>query len=294
MSPGELFKKLGPTGPLAVLALAMPPISGFALIYFMKTAADWLRSHQESGVALYAVAFAVLSGLALLPTYAQAALGGFAFGISWGLPAALVGFAGGAAIGYAIARRASGDRVQALLKEHPKWQAVRDALVADHTRSSFWKTTGMVALIRMPPNSPFALTNLVMASVKVPWSSFVVGTVVGMLPRTAAAVWIGATIGMSASGEFATPLWLKIAGIGLAVLVLAIVMDIADRTLQKLTVPGGPGPVLVTFGSKLGGLSLVGAVVVGFLVYRESRKAQPTPEPTPAFAPTAAPGGGSK
>lgn len=291
VSVGEVVRKLGPAGPLALASVALPPLSGFALIYFMKGVSDWLRGHQELGVGVYALGFAVLSGLALLPTYAQAALGGFAFGLPLGLPAAMAGFAGGAVIGYVIAWRASGDRVEKLIREHPRWQAVRDALVADHTRNSFWKTTGMVALLRMPPNSPFALTNLVMASVKVPWASFVLGTVVGMLPRTAAAVWIGATLGLDARGEFSTPLWLKISGVILAVVVLAVVMDMADRAIQRATKPGFKPEWTKTLMSKLPGLAVVGAVVIALMVLADRRAAAKDTNPTPNGGAPAAPAG---
>lgn len=238
------------TSLLTVGALALPPLSGIALIYFMPEISAYLRSHEQSGPFLYAAAFAVLAGTALLPTYAQSALGGYAFGMWIGLAGALAGFAGGALIGYFVASRASGDRVTRLIHENPKWQAVRDALIRDHDAAAggggFWKTTGMVALLRMPPNSPFALTNLVMASVKVPLAPFVVGTVLGMLPRTAAAVWIGSAFGPTAEGKFDTPLWLRITGIVASVIVLFIVMFIADRAVKKVTgtnrpkAPGNP------------------------------------------------------
>lgn len=230
---GELLTRLGPTGILAIVALAVPPLAGFALIYYMKSVGEWLKAHQFTGLAIYSLGFAVLSGLSLLPTYAQAALGGFAFGIVWGLPGALLGFIGGSFIGYIVAKRTSGDRVQNILKEHPKWLAVRNALVADHTRNSFWKTTGMVALVRLPPNSPFAITNIVMASVQVPMTSFLLGTVLGMLPRTAVVAWIGATVGFTERGDFAYPKWLWITGIVLTLIVLFIIMQIADRALKR-------------------------------------------------------------
>ena len=242
------------TSLLTLGALVLPPFAGIALIYFMPEISAYLRSHEQSGPFLYAVAFAILAGTALLPTYAQSALGGYAFGMWIGLAGALAGFAGGAIIGYFVASRASGDRVTRLIHENPKWQAVRDALIRDHDAaggggrggSGLWKTTGMVALLRMPPNSPFALTNLVMASVKVPLAPFVVGTVVGMLPRTAAAVWIGSAFGPTAEGKFDTPMWLRITGIDASVIVLFIVMFIADRAVKKVTgmhkpPPGGRG-----------------------------------------------------
>ncbi len=114
--------------------------------------------------------------------------------------AAMAGFAGGAIIGYVIARRASGDRAAMLLRDHPKWQAVRDALVRDHESRSFLKTVSMIALFRMPPNSPFALTNLEMASVKVPHCPVRARHSDRHAPRTATAVWIGSA-GMSKEGK---------------------------------------------------------------------------------------------
>lgn len=231
------IRRLGPAAVLGVLATALPPISGILLIAYMKTVAQWLRSNQDAGVYIYTGAFAVLSGLALLPTFSQAALGGYAFGFWVGLGAAMFGFAGGSMLGYEIARRASADRVMRLIDEHPKWRAVRDALVQDRETNSFLKTTGMVALLRMPPNSPFSLTNLVMASVKVPRGAFVVGTVVGMLPRTAVAVWIGAVAAQHAqeADGLDTPRWLVYTGIGMTLVVLLIVMKIAERAVKRMT-----------------------------------------------------------
>lgn len=235
----SLLTRLGPAGLLGIGALVLPPLGGFALIAYMGSVSEWLRSHAGAGVAIYAGAFVVLAGLALLPTYAQAALGGYAFGWQMGLPAALVGFVGGAWLGYEIARRASGERVERVVAEKPKWQAIRDALVRDRGAGSFWKTTGMVALLRCPPNSPFALTNLVMASVKVPRGPFLLGTLIGMTPRTAAAVAIGSTFEAFTRESLnqATPKWLWAAGLGVTLVVVAVVAVIADRAVRRITAP---------------------------------------------------------
>lgn len=229
----RMWSRFGLAGPLAILALAMPPLGGFMLITYMKTIAEYLRSHAGSGPWLYAAAFASLAGLALLPTYAQSALGGFAFGVTIGFVAALGGFVGGAIIGYEIARRASGDKVMQTIESKPHWKAVREAFVSGQV-NGFWKNLGMVALLRVPPNSPFALTNLVMASVKVPRAAFVVGTLIGMAPRTAAAVWVG-----SQAAELTSlserPRWMVVAGIVLSIVVLAVVGLIADRAIKRVT-----------------------------------------------------------
>lgn len=232
------MQRLGPMGPLGIAAALLPAAGGFALLGTLHIVGPWLRDMGSLGVGLYALAFAVLAGLALLPTYAQAILGGWAFGFAIGFPAAMAGFFGGSLIGYAIARRASGERAMQILKEHPKWIAVRNALVGGDEGAGFLKTLGIVALLRLPPNSPFALTNLVMAAVKVPRIPFAIGTLIGMAPRTALAVYVASLI----EGEInksavaaSRPGWMVYAAIGASVVVLIIVGAIAKRAIDKVT-----------------------------------------------------------
>lgn len=228
---GSLFKRSGAAGPLAVVASVMPAIGGFALLGSLNIVGPWLQSHGIGGVFLYAAAFAILAGLALLPTYAQAVLGGWAFGFAAGYPAALAGFFGGALIGYGIAWGATGDKVKTIIDEHPKWRAVREALVG----SGFWKTLGIVALLRLPPNSPFALTNLVMAAAKVPRFPYLLGTLIGMAPRTGVAVYIASQIQDVATAAETRPKWMIFVGIGLTLLVIMVIGHIAKKALEKVT-----------------------------------------------------------
>ena len=74
-----------------------------------------------------------------------------------------------------------------MMAERPRWLAVRDALVG----RSWWKTVLVVTLVRIPPNSPFALSNGAMAAARVPIGAYLVGTLVGLAPRTAVAVRAG-------------------------------------------------------------------------------------------------------
>ncbi len=145
-----------------------------------------------------------------------------------------------------------------VINEQPKWAAVRDALVPAATADSledsvagrgtrgaarFWKTLGIVTLLRLPPNSPFAITNLVLASVRVPVVIYVIGTVVGMAPRTAAAVWLGQTFreqfGTLEEGlEAKKPWWLFAAMVAATLIVLAILGAIGDRAIKRVTKQG--------------------------------------------------------
>ncbi len=244
----SIVKRLGPMTVLAVVAAIMPAIGGFLILAYVDSIGTWLRSHDAAGVLIYAAAFAALSGLALLPTYAQSFLGGWAFVFSWGFPAALTGFLGGSLIGYEIARRASGDRVEKIIEEKPRWLAVRNALVG----RGFWRTLGIVTLLRMPPNSPFAITNLVMASVQVSRLPYLLGTVIGMAPRTGAAVFIGGLfrdVAASEALEGKKPVWVLPVAIASALVVVLVIGAIANRAIARVTA----NPVLEEPGAQATG-----------------------------------------
>lgn len=225
----EVFRRLGPVGPLAIIAASLPAIGGFVLLGTMKWLAPWLRDQDGVGLAIYTIGYALAAGFAILPTYAQSIMGGFAFGKVVGSLAALAGVFGASTIGYIVARRASGERVNQLIDEQPKWKAIRDALIG----GSFARTLGIITLIRIPTNSPFAITNLVLGSTRVHPLAYVLGTIVGLAPRTIAVVMVGA--GLSQWDPSAGSKWLVVAGIIAMLIVLAIIGAIANKALHKVT-----------------------------------------------------------
>ena len=75
--------------PLAIISLALPPIGAALLLGYLSRIGPWLQGLGGRGIALYVAGFALLGGFALLPTYAPAILGGWAFGDRTGIPAAL-------------------------------------------------------------------------------------------------------------------------------------------------------------------------------------------------------------
>lgn len=219
------LRRLGPAGPLALVSATLPMLGGFALLATLNPVGEWLKGHETTGWFLYIAGFALLAGLAVLPTYAQAVLGGWAFGVAAGFPAALLGFVGGALLGYAVARWASGNRVVELIEEHPRWRAVYDALL----RSGSAKTLVIVTLLRLPPNSPFAMTNLVLSATRVPLGIYLLATAIGMAPRTAVAVYIASTLKALSFDELQRP-WLLV-----TVAVLLVIGTIANRALARVT-----------------------------------------------------------
>lgn len=235
------MKALSGIGVLGAITLVAPVVGSFALFWAFGATqiGPWLKTHGIVAIAAYAGVFMLLTGFALMPTYAMSAVAGYAFGLSWGTGAALLGLLGGAAIGYELARRASGNNVQNVINSNPKWKAVRDAMLghaAMEPKSRWMRSTGFIALLRCPPNCPFSFTNLVLASVRVPRTAFLTGTFLGMAPRTAIAALIGAGIKDQMTKESTKlPLEWWIAGIVIAVVVAIIIGTIANKAVQRAT-----------------------------------------------------------
>jgi uncharacterized membrane protein YdjX (TVP38/TMEM64 family) len=78
------------------------------------------------------------------------------------------------------------------VSRHVKTEAIYRALL----REDYWRTTFIIFLLRVSVIMPFAFTNFLLASARVPLGSYILGTFAGMLPRSAAMVFAGA--GLSA------------------------------------------------------------------------------------------------
>lgn len=224
-------RRLGPAAILTALWSVTPAICGFALMYYIDTVSQWLRAQGDTGVAVYIAVFMLAGGLGLLPTYAQAVLGGWCFAFAAGFPAALGGFTGAALIGYAVARTVARRRVIDAIEASPKARAMRDALIGH----GFWKTLGLVTLLRLPPNSPFAVTNMVFSSTGVPIRAFALGTLLGMAPRTGVAVFLGSTIETLTRDTELVPLPVKIGTFAASIAILAVIYWIGKRTWDRVT-----------------------------------------------------------
>ncbi len=226
----SLLARLGRLGPAAAATAFLPPIGALILLGTMNQSAPWLQAHGALGVVLFVSAFSILGGLALLPTYAPSVLGGWAFGIGVGLLATLAGFLGAAALGFAISRHLSGERLLKVLDEYPRGRAVHRALLA----GSAARTLVVVTLLRVPPNGPFAMTNLLLAATGVSWGPYLLGSLIGLAPRVAAAVVVGASLSTLDLRhlERGGPAYVTI---GLSVAAVIALGWIANRELRRLS-----------------------------------------------------------
>lgn len=209
----ESIRTLGPVVTILTLAtVTLPALGGFLVVGFAKKLQPWVQSHGTTGLLAFAGIFGVTTGFALMPTYAMSFASGVFFGFGKGFAAAMAGVMIGSVLGYTWGATAARQRVMRLIESNEKARVVRDALIGQ----SFGRSLLTVILLRFPPNSPFALTNLVMSSTRVNPLAFVLGTAVGIAPRTGFAVWIGAKIGDVAKAKESGSTRLIVIGVSIA------------------------------------------------------------------------------
>jgi uncharacterized membrane protein YdjX (TVP38/TMEM64 family) len=233
----RFLHQLGPAGPMALIATFLPALGAVVLVAVARDIAPWLKSHGTPALLLFIAAFAILGGFALVPTYANSLLAGWTFGFPIGFPAVMLGLLGAAAISYTFARRVSGHRVEDLIHRHPKWEVVKNALIGQGT----WRTIWIVMLLRLSPLLPFETTSVLLAATGVPPLPFMVGTAIGVIPRTAAIVFV-ASRAHHLDFHQANSKWFLILGILASLLGATIIALISKHALNHATSKPPPAP----------------------------------------------------
>ncbi len=231
---------------LGALWITLPPLMGFWLIAQLGPVGDWLRARPESGVLLFIACFAVTSGIGVLPTYAQAILGGWVFGATTGSAAAMCGLIAGTAIGFFLARFISGGAIVSLVDANPRGAVIRKALVEASQRRTFF----LITLLRLPPNSPFAVANLAMGAAGVRPLPLLAGTAIGMLPRTIVTCAAAATAASTGAHDIQQLVvdkgWMGLAiGLGALLVAMMVIAAVAKKALRSAGLLGeatGSGP----------------------------------------------------
>ena len=209
----------------------LPPLGSFLLLATLTTFAPWLRENVALGLVLYFFAATALVGLSLLPSFAAAMFAGWTFGFGLGLVWSMAAFTASSLVAYAMGRWIVRDRVVALIAGNLAAQAVHRALLGD------WRRIVIVtALLRLSPLPSFAVVNFILASARTPLGGCTVGTVIGLVPRTAAAAFVAAGIEkLHAENLTDTPLWVSIGGlVAFAFTSLAIGL-LARRALTRMS-----------------------------------------------------------
>jgi uncharacterized membrane protein YdjX (TVP38/TMEM64 family) len=230
------FKAFGRVTPIAFITTFLPFLGTTILMTIAFPLGYWLRENWEIGTGLYIGVIVLFCGLALLPTNVIGIVGGWAFGFEFGIALLMTGICSAALLSFSIHMRIVGEKLPAVFEGYPKANAIYKALLGQSIR----RTTLIIFLLRLSPLMPFALTNFLMASARVPVKAFFLGTLFGMLPRSSAVVLVGAGLS-ELSLENSPDYWMIIIGIIATVISVFVIGFISKRALERLTCEKIPG-----------------------------------------------------
>lgn len=225
----DLKREFIKLGSMAGIITILPSVGSTIFLGFVYQIAPWLQKNSETGVFIFIACMSILCGFALMATNILGVVSGYAFDFGIGVPAHILGICGAASIMFFLAKRHAFGHMLLLMQAKPKLQAVQSALLKENTI----RTLMIVILIRLSPAFPFAATNFVLSASGMSLRIFMTGTILGMLPRSMALVFVGASL---SELNFAQPQesWVLIVGIVATILAILVVGKIAKRTLSNM------------------------------------------------------------
>ena len=162
---------------------ALQLVVGSVWLGFVLSHEGSIRSFSLAVTLLGWAGLTVVFCLGLMPATYLALIGGYFGGfisLGWLLPIYILAVS----IGYYVGQKIDGGNWLKSIEAFPKVKKLLDRLHHQH----FY----IVFLSRLSPNLPFQMLNLVLSAAKVPFSSYLWGSVAGALPRTVLTVWAGA------------------------------------------------------------------------------------------------------
>lgn len=223
---------------MTLFAAVAQAAGGVAALALAVAYADTLRAGGMGIGLLLLIGGALACGLALLPTHVLSLLSGWAFGLPVGLAIALCGATLGSPIGYLLGQRLAGPGALQVIERYPRGAAVCRAI----TQASAARTALLIGLLRLSPVVPYGSTNVLAAIFAVPIRPFILGTAVGLAPRVAVVVALGAGLERLDTDKQASP-WLLAAGLAATVLALLMMGWIAKRAVNAVAGQQAVAPV---------------------------------------------------
>ena len=205
-----------------------------AIVWVALPVREWVQSLIASirelgaaGAAIYALAYIVLVVL-LAPAEVMTIAAGLIYG-AWAFPLVIVSATAGAALAFLVSRYLARDMVLRLIEKRPSLQAVDKTIDEEG-----WK---VVMLLRLNPLVPFNLQNYFFGAMRMGFVPYAVATFFGIMPGTAAYVYIG-TLGQVATGPGGSTVKIVFLVLGLAatVVLIFIISRKARAKLQSLGV----------------------------------------------------------
>ena len=186
----RVVKRYWPLG-ITVLVLLL-----VAFAWIAAPASEWIKAVSGSvaqlgalGPVIYFVLY-VLGTVVLAPSPLMSVAAGVAFGW-WGLPLAVISATAGATCSFFLSRYFLGETLEDWLMRRPVSKAAKNAVDEEGWR--------VLVLLQLSPVVPFELLNYLFGLTNTPVSTYLLWTVIGILPGSVVDIYIG-IVGATAGG----------------------------------------------------------------------------------------------
>lgn len=162
----------------------MPALIGGLVATFAISNINELRNYSLPLLFSLNIAAGAFLAAGFIPTTVYSLLCGYIFG--WiSLPFILLSYLIACALGYWACNLIENGNLLSFLEQKYDIDSYKKKLES--------AGIGIVALCRLSPALPFAILNAVFAMTKFHFKQFMVGSLIGMIPRTALAVYVGSS-----------------------------------------------------------------------------------------------------
>ena len=221
-SPSRARKILRLVAFLAALALFVLVFLWVKKTGLLAQSLEWIQSLGPWAPVVFILLY-VATVIICLPAAILTAGGGFIFGFLPGAVFVLIAAVIASNMTFLMGRHLARAWISRKLGAHLKFQAIDEAVAAEG-----WK---IVALVRLAPIFPFAITSYAFGLTRVSWKAYFVANF-AMLPGTLFYVYLG-SIGRTLTEKEPTPLWIKLTALALALVAVIYLARVAKRALAK-------------------------------------------------------------
>jgi uncharacterized membrane protein YdjX (TVP38/TMEM64 family) len=214
------------------IIIAILILAAVIVLFRILPVANWLRDFQTYvrglgalGYVVYIVVYAVCV-VAFIPASILTLGAGAIFGFIGGTIVVVIGATLGAALSFLLARTVMRKRVESMTAKNAKFRALDRAIARDGTK--------IVFLARLAVVFPFTWLNYAFGLTAIPLWPYVAATFIGIIPATAAFVFVGsaATTAATTQASLITKI-VYIAGGVIAVAVSVFIGRIATRAIKR-------------------------------------------------------------
>lgn len=220
------------------IVVALLVVAAVIVLFRVLPVAIWLGNFQTYvrglgalGYLVYIVVYA-LCVVAFVPASILTLGAGAIFGFAGGTIVVVIGATIGATLAFLLARTVMRKRIEAMTASNAKFRALDRAIAAEGMK--------IVFLVRLAVVFPFTYINYAFGLTAIPLWRYVVATLFGIIPATAAFVFASsaATRAATTSTSSITKI-VYIAGGIIAIFVSVLIGRIATKAIRRAGVGGG-------------------------------------------------------